>query len=62
LINRNEEVKVQLYGSSAVVTVRSRWVDKAGKQQSGDYQATHVWVKQQGRWQLVAAHVSQVKT
>lgn len=62
LINRNEEVKVQLYGSSAVVTVRSRWVDKAGTRQLGDpYQATHVWVKQHGRWQLVAAHVSQVK-
>jgi|SRR5438876_2192063 len=63
LTNRNEEVKVHLYGNSAVVTVRSRWVDKAGTQQYGDpYQATHVWVKQDGRWQLVAAHVSQVKT
>src|ERR1700681_1928429 len=63
LTNRNEEVKVHLYGNSAVVTVRSRWVDKAGTHQSGDpYQATHVWVKQHGRWQLVAAHVSQVKT
>jgi Domain of unknown function (DUF4440) len=62
LSNRNEEVKVHLYGNSAVVTVRSRWVDKAGTQQGDPYQATHVWVKQQGRWQLVAAHVSQVKT
>ena len=63
LTNHNEEVKVYLYGDSAVVTVRSRWVDKAGTQQYGDpYQATHVWVKQDGRWQLVAAHVSQVKT
>ena len=63
LTNRNEEVKVYRYGNSAVVTVRSRWVDKAGTHQYGDpYQATHVWVKQHGRWQLVAAHVSQVKT
>jgi hypothetical protein len=63
LTNRNEEVKVYLYGNSAVVTVRSRWVDKAGAKQYGDpYQATHVWVKQHGRWQLVAAHVSQIKT
>ena len=63
LISRNEEVKVHVYGNSAVVTVRSRWVDKAGTRQFGDpYQATHVWVKQHGRWQLVAAHVSQVKT
>ena len=63
LTNRNEEVKVYTYGNTAVVTVRSRWVDKAGTQQYGDsYQSTHVWVKQDGRWQLVAAHVSQVKT
>jgi hypothetical protein len=63
LTNRNEEVRVHLYGNSAVVTVRSRWVDKAGTKQYGDpYQATHVWVKQHGRWQLVAAHVSQIKT
>jgi len=62
LTNRNEEVKVHLYGNSAVVTVRSRWVDKAGTQQGDPYQATHMWVKQHGRWQLVAAHVSQVKT
>jgi ketosteroid isomerase-like protein len=63
LTTRNEEVKVHLYGNTAVVTVRSRWVDKPGKQQYGDpYQATHVWVKQNGRWQLVAAHVSQVRT
>ena len=62
LTNRNEEVKVHLYGNSAVVTVRSRWLDKEGTQQGDPYQATHVWVKQQGRWQLVAAHVSQVKT
>jgi ketosteroid isomerase-like protein len=61
LTNRNEELKVHLYGNSAVVTVRSRWLDKSGKQQGDPYQATHVWVKQQGRWQLVAAHVSQVK-
>ena len=63
LTNRNEEVKVYPYGNSAVVTVRSRWFDKAGKQPYGDpYQATHLWVRQHRRWQLVAAHVSQVKT
>ena len=62
LINRNEEVKVQLYRDSAVVTVRSTWVNKAGTQLGDPYQATHMWVKQHGRWQLVAAHVSQVKT
>ncbi len=60
--NTNDEVKVHLYGTTAVVTVLSTWKGKAGTQEYSDqYQATHVWVKQQGRWQLVAAHVSQVK-
>ena len=60
--NTNEEVKVHLYGNTAVVTVLSTWKGKAGTEEYSDqYQATHVWVKQQGRWQLVAAHVSQVK-
>lgn len=62
LTSRNEDVKVQLYRNSAVVTVRTRWDGKAGTQSfSTLYQATHLWVKQSGRWQLVAAHVSQVK-
>ena len=60
--NINDLVKVHVYGKTAVVTVLSTWKGKAGTQEySEQYQATHVWVKQQGRWQLVAAHVSQVK-
>ena len=60
--NMNDQVKVYLYNNTAVVTVLSTWRGKAGAQEYSDqYQATHVWVKQQGRWQLVAAHVSQVK-
>ena len=62
LTSRNEDVKVRLYGNSAVVTVRTRWEGSAGTQKfSILYQATHVWLKRHGRWQLVAAHVSQVK-
>ena len=58
----NDEVKVFLYGNTAVVTVRSTWSGKANNQAySSQFQATHVWAKQQGRWQLVAAHVSPVK-
>ena len=60
--NLNDQVKVYLHGNTAVVTVLSTWRGKAGAQEYSDqYQATHVWVKQQGRWQLVAAHVSQLK-
>ena len=60
--NTNDQVKVHLYGNTAVVNLLSTWKGKAGTQEySEQYQATHVWVKQQGRWQLVAAHVSQLK-
>ena len=58
----NDEVKVYLYGNTAVVTVLSTWSGKANNEPySSQFQATHVWVKQEGRWQLVAAHVSPVK-
>lgn len=60
--NTNDEVKVSLYENTAVVTVLSTWSGKANDQKySSQYQATHVWVKQEGRWRLVAAHVSPVK-
>ena len=58
----NDEVKVYLYGNTAVVTVLSTWSGKENnKAYSSQFQATHVWVKQEGRWQLVAAHVSPLK-
>jgi ketosteroid isomerase-like protein len=58
----NDEVKIYLYGNAAVVTVLSTWSGKANNQEySSQFQATHVWLKQEGRWQLVAAHVSPVK-
>jgi ketosteroid isomerase-like protein len=58
----NDQVTVSLYGNTAVVMVLTTWKGKEGAQEFSDqYQATHVWVKQQRRWQLVAAHVSQVK-
>jgi hypothetical protein len=58
----NDEVKVFLYGDTAVVTVLSTWSGKENNQAySSQFQATHVWVKQEGRWQLVAAHVSPLK-
>ena len=60
--NSNDAVKVYLYGNTAVVTVLSTWSGKANNQAySSQFQATHVWAKQQARWQLVAAHVSPVK-
>ena len=57
----NDEVKVHLYEKTAVVTVLSTWKGKVNNQEySEPYQSTHVWVKQQGHWRLVAAHVTPV--
>ena len=62
LSNHNDEVKVYLYGDTAVVTVRSTWSGKENNRAySSQFQATHVWARQEGRWQLIAAHVSAVK-
>ena len=61
-VTTNDEVKVYLYGNTAVATVLATWSGKENnKPYSSQFQSTHVWVKQQGRWQLVAAHVSPVK-
>jgi ketosteroid isomerase-like protein len=58
----NDDVKVYRYGNTAVVTVLATWRGMANNQAySSQFQATHVWAKQEGRWQLVAAHVSPVK-
>jgi ketosteroid isomerase-like protein len=60
LVGSNEHVEVRVYGDCAVVLVSSSWL--ADDKRVGEpYQATHVWAKREGRWRLVAAHISQVK-
>jgi ketosteroid isomerase-like protein len=53
--SKNEDMKVQVYGDAAVVTYRS--TDK-GKYKdfdiSGQYRWIDVFVKRNGRWQIVA--------
>ncbi len=54
---QNSEMKVQVYGNAAVVTYRS--IDKGtfkGQDFTGPYRWTDVFVRQGGRWQLVATH------
>ena len=53
------DVQVRVYGSAAVETGRSTMdgQDK-GKTVPRDTRFTRVWIKQQGRWQLVANHYS----
>ena len=56
----NDDVKVRLYRQTAVVTLLSTWKTRGSdnRESSARYTTTHVWAKQQGRWRLVAAHVS----
>ena len=59
LIGTNERVDVRVHGDWAVVLVTSSWLSN-GKRVGDPYQATHVWAKRDGRWRLVAAHISEV--
>ena len=56
-----DEVKVRAYGETAVVT--SRWTIKGtakGKDISGQYRSTEVWVKRAANWQEVASQATRV--
>ncbi|HZI49707.1 MAG TPA: nuclear transport factor 2 family protein [Pyrinomonadaceae bacterium] len=54
-----EEVQVRVYGNTAVETGRSTMTGQdRGKDVPRDTRFTRVWVKQQGRWRLVANHYS----
>jgi len=56
----NEHVDVRVHGEWALVLVTSSWLSD-GKRVGEPYQATHIWEKRDGRWRLVAAHISEVK-
>jgi uncharacterized protein (TIGR02246 family) len=58
--NENQQVNVQVHGDWALVLVTSSWV-AAGNPVGEPYQATHVWAKRDGRWRLIAAHISEVR-
>ena len=58
--NKNQQVDVRVEGDWALVLVTSSWVE-SGKPLGAPYQATHVWAKRNGRWRLIAAHISEVK-
>ena len=56
------DLKVRVYGDTAVVTGRS--VQKGmenGKDYSGDYRFTRVYVKQKGRWVTVALQTTLIR-
>src|SRR5256886_13418598 len=54
-----DDVQVRVYGNTAVETGLSTMIGQdQGKTVARDTRFTRVWVKQQGRWRLVANHYS----
>ena len=54
-----DEISVNIYGDVAVAfTSQKESSEYAGKDTSGHYHFTDVWVKKGGRWQVVASHGS----
>ena len=56
-----DNVKVRLFGDAAVVTATQ--IEKSkfqGKDSGGRYQYTHVWVRRDGQWQVVATHTTRL--
>ena len=58
-----DDVQVRVYGNTAVETGRSTMIGQdKGQTVPRDTRFTRVWVKQQGRWRLVANHYSSQAT
>ena len=56
------ELKVKVYGDTAVVTGRSTQKGQEnGKDYSGDYRFTRVYVKDKGRWLTVALQTTPIR-
>jgi ketosteroid isomerase-like protein len=55
----HDEVKVQVFGDAAIITGRSRSVVN-GEERPGRVRYTHVYVRRNGAWQMVAMHVSTI--
>ncbi len=54
-----EDVRVKIYKDAAVVTGRAKWGFKyKGQDANHDRRYTHLYVKQQGRWRIVAQQIS----
>jgi len=58
---KNDEVKVRVYGDTAIVSgLETETSTYKGKDSSGQYRFTDVFVKRDGAWQAVATHTSKV--
>jgi ketosteroid isomerase-like protein len=56
---RYEEIEIELYGNTAVLSSRySQTARHDGDDRSGSYLVTDVWVRRDGRWQVVRRHAT----
>jgi ketosteroid isomerase-like protein len=54
-----EKLNVRIYGDTAVINAQFQQnATFAGRDWSGEFLITDVWVKRNGRWQVVARHAS----
>lgn len=54
-----EKLSVRIYGETAVINAQfQQTATFAGRDWSGEFLLTDVWVKRDGRWQVVARHAS----
>ena len=56
-----EDSKVRIYGDTAIITGRylSKWLDK-DKEKVSESRYTDTYLKRNGRWQVVASHLSNI--
>jgi ketosteroid isomerase-like protein len=56
-----EDVRVKVYGKTAVVTGHAKWrINYKGQDADNERRYTSVYVKQNGRWQMVALQVTRI--
>jgi ketosteroid isomerase-like protein len=57
-----DDLRISIYGDCAVVTERNTSVAGSGKDRvhTGQFRYTRVYVKRQGRWQVVAAQKTRI--
>ena len=56
------DLNIRIYGNTAVVTGRSSQKGtENGRDYSGDYRFTRVYVKERGRWQTVALQATRIE-
>lgn len=56
-----DNITVRVFGESAIVTAtQTEGSHLKGKDSAGRFQYTHVWVKREGRWQIVAGHATRL--